>query len=74
MGTTVDALGERTPSATKWTIVSTIQGVYRMSTADRKPFVGGNWKMGVLATHDENRIRPIIPYGIRGVLWEPRAP
>lgn len=31
---------------------------------------GGNWKMGVVATHYENRIRPLIPYGIGGVLWD----
>jgi len=30
----------------------------------------GNWKMGTFHTHYEFRIRPIMPYGIRGVLWD----
>jgi sialate O-acetylesterase len=30
----------------------------------------GNWKTGVPHAHYENRIRPVIPFAVRGVLWD----
>ena len=32
--------------------------------------IEGPWRTGLHYVHYESRIRPIIPYGIRGVLWD----